>query len=198
MTAAVNNEYDAIVRLAKDGARNLIVFNVPDLGKVPEVTFGLANGSDKPNAGTNALASSLASSYNTQLASAISRATAATGIQVTTVDLYGFTDAAVANPGAYGLDSVNVPAWSGNYTDAKSGTLNSTDPAVQNRSLFWDDVHPTASVHNMAANIARAAVAPMQIYQADPARQHHQHPHRLRRRGHRPRHPRRLRRHHRG
>ena len=167
VTAAVNNEYDAITRLAKDGARNLVVFNIPDLGKVPEVTFGLANGSDKPNAGTNALASSLASSYNTQLASAISRATAATGIQVTTVDLYGFTDAAVANPGSYGLDSVNVPAWSGNFTDAKSGALNSTDPAVQNRSLFWDDVHPTASVHNMAANIARAAVAPMQVYQAD-------------------------------
>ncbi len=167
VTAAVNNEYDAITRLAKDGARNLVVFNVPDLGRVPEVTFGLANGSDKPNAGTNALASSLAASYNAQLATAVTRAAAATGLAITTVDVYGLTDAAVANPGAYGLDSVLVPAWSGNFTDPNSGKLNSADPAVQNRSFFWDDFHPTASVHNMVANIARVALAPMLVYQAD-------------------------------
>ena len=167
VTAAVSNESDAIVRLAKDGARNLVVFNVPDLGKVPEVTFGLANGSDHPNAGTDALASSLAASYNSQLAAAVTAAEAKTGIAVTTVDLYGFTDAAVANPGAYGLSSVNVPAWTGNFTDPKSGSLNSTDPAVQDRSFFWDDFHPTASVHNMVANVARSDVAPIQVYQAD-------------------------------
>ncbi|HEY0205833.1 MAG TPA: SGNH/GDSL hydrolase family protein [Acetobacteraceae bacterium] len=167
VTAAVSNESADITRLAKDGAKNLVVFTVPDLGKVPEVTFGLANGSDKPNAGTDALASSLAASYNTQLVAAITQATAATGINITTVDLYGLTDAAVADPGAYGLNSVNVPAWTGTFADPKSGTLNSTSQAVQNQSLFWDDFHPTASVHNDAANIALAAIAPIRIYQAD-------------------------------
>lgn len=167
VTAAVNNEYDAVTRLANDGARNLVVFNVPDLGRVPEVTFGLADGSDKPNAATNARASALAASYNTQLAAALTRATAATGIKVTTVDLYGLIDDATANPATYGLANTAVPAWSGRFDDAKSGTLVSTDPAVQNGYLFWDDFHPTASVHNEIANTARVTLAPVLIYRAD-------------------------------
>lgn len=167
VAAAVANEYDAVTRLARDGARTLVVFNVPDLGRIPEVTFGLADGSNKPNAATNARASALSASYNAQLATALTRATAATGIAITTVDLYGLTGDAVTNPGAYGLDSVLVPVWSGTFDDRSSGQLTSTDPAVQNRSFFWDDVHPTASVHNMAANLARAAVAPVLVFQAD-------------------------------
>ena len=72
VAAAVANESAAVLRLAADGARNLLVFSVPDLGRIPEVTFGLADGSDRPNAATNVRASALAASYNNQLAVALS------------------------------------------------------------------------------------------------------------------------------
>ena len=167
VAAAVANESAAVLRLAADGARNLLVFSVPDLGRIPEVTFGLADGSDRPNAATNVRASALAASYNNQLAVALSAAQVRTGIQITTIDLYALTNAALNNPAAYGLNSTAVPVWTGRFDDAKSGILASTDQAVQNQSFFWDDVHPTTAIHNNVANLARAALAPALVYQQD-------------------------------
>lgn len=167
VTDAVNNEYSDILQLASDGAKNLLVFNVPDLGDVPEVTFGLANGSDHPSAATDALASSLSSMYNAELASDLTTAAAKTGMNIQTADLYDFTNSIYTDPSAYSINSVNVPVWSGNFTSQSSGTLSSTNVATQDQSLFWDDFHPTASVHAMAANLARSLVAPAIVYEED-------------------------------
>ena len=165
VAAAVANESSDILRMAADGAQNLLVFNVPDLGKVPEVTFGLANGTDRPSDATDALASQLANSYNTQLSAALTADSVRTGLKITVVDLYALVDSAYANPAAYGLTQVNVPAWTGNFTDAKSGQLASTSQAVQDQYLFWDDFHPTAAIANTGANIALAALQTQVVYQ---------------------------------
>lgn len=54
---AVANEISFVNQLVADGAKNLLVLNVPDLGKTPDVTSGAANGSNTPSAALDAEAS---------------------------------------------------------------------------------------------------------------------------------------------
>jgi phospholipase/lecithinase/hemolysin len=53
---------------------------------------------------------------------------------------------------------VSDPCWTGDFTNPNSGTLCSTDPSDQNKFLFWDEVHPTAAGHLLAAEFALDAL----------------------------------------
>jgi phospholipase/lecithinase/hemolysin len=53
---------------------------------------------------------------------------------------------------------VSDPCWTGNFTDPSSGTLCSTNLDDQNQFLFWDEVHPTAAGHLLAAEFALDAL----------------------------------------
>ena len=167
VTDAVNNEIAAIHTMAKDGMKDLVVFNVPNLGLVPQVTFGDANGSDKPSASADALATSLSQSYNSQLAAALATQATSDGFGYQVVDVYSLITSAVANPAAFGYTNVTTPTWTGSFTDASSGTLTSTSVAQQNQDLFWDYIHPTASGHNNIADLALTEVAPSYVYEED-------------------------------
>ena len=140
---AVDNEIGFVKSLISGGAKNLLVMDVPDLGKTPSY-----------NGGTQAAeASALASAYNTDLFGQL--ATLATGgVRINIVDSYRLIDQAVADPAAYGLSNVTSPVWSGNFTSASSGTLVSSNPAVQNTYLFFDHEHPTETGHNALASAA--------------------------------------------
>ena len=97
------------------GAKNIVVWNVPDIGKTPAV---LAQGP-------------LASALGTTLASTMSDALAATiggDLDAKLFDSFDLINDAVANPGAFGLSNV---------TDACAQFLN-CDPS---QFLFWDGIH---------------------------------------------------------
>lgn len=151
---AVSNEISFVKQLVSDGAKNLLVLDVPDLGKVPEVTNGLVNGSNTPSAALDAVASQLAAAYNTALISQLASLASADGLNVQVVDVFQLIDNAILNPAAYGLTNVTSPVWSGNYTSGSSGTLAVTGTAAQDQYLFWDHVHPTASGHQLIATAA--------------------------------------------
>jgi hypothetical protein len=85
VNAAVANEIAFVNHLIGDGAKNLLVLDVPDLGKIPEITQGLDNGSDTASAGYDAQASQLTSEYNTALNSQLA---AITGANVHVVNAY--------------------------------------------------------------------------------------------------------------
>jgi phospholipase/lecithinase/hemolysin len=163
---AVANEISAIHSLAKSGAKNFLVFNVPDLGLVPEVTQGLVNGSNTPSASLDALATSLSHSYDTQLARALGAEASTDGASIKILDAYSLLDDAAANPAAFGLTNTTTPVWSGNFTSSSSGTLAATTTATQDQYLFWDDFHPTAGIHQILANTAAALVTPAASTQA--------------------------------
>ena len=148
---AVANEISFVKQLVSDGAKNLLVLGVSDLGKTPYVTQGLANGSNTPSAALTAEASQLASEYNTALTSQLATIS---GISLHVIDAYQLLDNAVANPATYGLINVTSPVWSGNYTSSSSGTLASTSAAAQNQYLFWDQLHPTETGHQAIAEVA--------------------------------------------
>jgi len=101
------------------GAKNIVVWDVPDVGKAPAI---LADG-----LGASILGSTLAAAMNTALLGAIGGDS-----NVKLFDLFGLVDSVVANPGAFGLTNV---------TDACAQFVN-CNPS---QYFFWDGIHPTSA-----------------------------------------------------
>ena len=160
---AVANEVAFISHLIGDGAKDLLVLNVPDLGKVPVITLGLNNGSNTPSLAYDALATQLTSQFNAALTTQLATLTGAT---IRVVDANALINSAVATPSAYSLTNVTDRVWNGDFTSASSGTLTSTSVAAQNQYLFFDAYHPTESGHQAIADLAEQAlsgVAPLVV-----------------------------------
>jgi len=149
---AVANETSFVSGLAADGARNLVVLNVPDLGKIPsEAARGPA---------VAQLASKLSALYDSQLSAALGTLAAADHLNLHVVDAYSLLDQGVANPSAFGLTNVTQPVWTGTFNNPASGTLNAVG-AAQNGYLFFDGLHPTATGHQYIADLAHASLFPV-------------------------------------
>ena len=142
--AAAQSEAADIGTLIAQGARDILVPLVPDLGVTPAATA----------AGAGAAATLLAQTYNAALVSAIGDLGTTPGLRITFLDTFSLIDAAVADPGAFGLTNVTDPCYVGPYT---GGGLVCADP---NLYLFWDAGHPTAAAHAAIAALARAALVP--------------------------------------
>ena len=132
------------------GAKDLMLFDVPNLGLTPKIL-------DAGVPGLPAEASFLAQVFNADVLSDIG--TDAPGLTVYNIDTYGLLTDAVANPAEFGFSNVTDPCWTGGFTGyATGGTICSTVPAVQDTYLFWDSVHPTAQGHLLVANDALRAL----------------------------------------
>jgi outer membrane lipase/esterase len=129
--AATGNLID---ELQAAGAQRIVVWDVPDVGKVPSVT---ALGPSASFLGTL-----LASTMNAALDARLALETPG----VSLFDIFGLQDALIADPGAFGL--VNV-------TDACGAPSNACDPAT---ALYWDGLHPTATAHELIAGAIAAQV----------------------------------------
>ncbi len=113
------------------GAKDIVVWNTPDLGLAPAVS-GLG-------APTAALATLLTDTMNDALAA---RLGLEVGVDI--FDLFGLLGDIVAAPSAYGLS---------NAKDAcELGQCPSSD------YLFWDGIHPTAQGHQILAAAMQAQV----------------------------------------
>ena len=141
--AAVENEVSVISGMAAHGAQNLLVLNVPDLGKTPYET---ARGPAVAQSAT-----SLASLYDSDLATALQPLEASGALKIDLVNTFSVIDQVIANPGAYGFTNVTDPLWSGGLTSSSSGTLAATG-AAQSQYLFFDGLHPTAQAHALLAS----------------------------------------------
>jgi phospholipase/lecithinase/hemolysin len=143
--ASVETEVSFISSLIADGARDILVMNVPDLGTLPiEVALGPQR---------VASVSALSAFYDTALQSALATVQ---GAAIHVLDAYSLFDSVVADPGAFGLANATSAVWSGDSTDSTSGTLATTVPAQQNQYFFWDIVHPTAGGHSVIAAATEA------------------------------------------
>lgn len=142
VNAAVANETGFLQGLVAHGAKNIVVMNVPDLGKTPHEE---ARGADLV-----ARASALSSEYDAALSTSVAQLVASTGVKMSVVDTYALLDGAIANPAAYGFTNVTQPLWNGTLTDPNSGTLAATGAAA-NGYLFFDDLHPSAQTHQLLA-----------------------------------------------
>jgi phospholipase/lecithinase/hemolysin len=138
-----------IAGLAARGATNFLLPNVPDIGLAP-----LHNATGA----ASEAASGLTAYYNAAVTAAVVPLAITDHLNIDIVDLYSLTDAIVANPASYGFTDVTDPVWSGNGTNPDSGTLAATTLAGQDRYLFWDYLHPTASGQALLAGAAENLV----------------------------------------
>ena len=126
--------YTIDAELEAAGAKNILVWNVPDLGKTPAV---LADG-----ALASILGTTIASTMNLALLGAIG-----SDPDVKLFDDFDLLDGVIANPGAFGLSNV---------TDACAQFLN-CDPS---EFLFWDGIHPTSAAEAIISDAIDSLVVP--------------------------------------
>ena len=131
------------------GARYVMLFNLPDIGKTPAF------------AGTSSAASvsALTSFYNSTLMGTID----ALNLHPIRLNMFGLFNEVIANPAAFGF--VNVSSQACTTSSAllcTSSTL--VSPNAPQTYLFADPVHPTTGGHQVIADYATSVItAPEQI-----------------------------------
>lgn len=129
------NLAQAVSLLVKGGAKNILVSNVPDLGKLP---ISL-------NTPRSASLSSLSAQHNAGLAQELSALDQqfAPDVNVLLLDQAELFDRALTNPSAFGFTNVTEPCL--------GSTTVCSNP---DNYLFWDQFHPTAAGHQAIADFA--------------------------------------------
>ncbi|HEV2622509.1 MAG TPA: autotransporter domain-containing protein [Frateuria sp.] len=150
---AAQTEVGMLGQLQAAGARYVVVYNLPDIGKTPASAAG---GPAAQAGGTQ-----LALVYNGILSTGISQLSA-NGLNVIPVDTFRLINEIIANPSAYGFTNVTTPACNGSSVQcgpAGSGLPFSYAAGTDQTYLFADDVHPTTAAHAMLAQYVLAELA---------------------------------------
>jgi phospholipase/lecithinase/hemolysin len=165
VNAAVANEVSFVQQLVGSGAKTLLVLNVPDLGKIPDVT------SRQPQAGTaptaiETEATQLSTAYNAALSTQLAAVASASGTRIQIVDSNTLLNAAIANPAAYGLTNATTPVYTGDNGSFNSGGLAASGAAAQDQYLFFDSIHPTETGHGAIADLAEQQLSGVPVLAA--------------------------------
>jgi phospholipase/lecithinase/hemolysin len=122
--------------LAKQGATDLFVPNLPDVGMTPAIR----------RLGQRAMAEGryLADLFNHEVDKAMTELASAHKVRFHRLDIHAMAERARADPGAFGFTDVTTPC----------NVLVSCDGY-----LFWDDVHPTTRAHARLADAALTLIS---------------------------------------
>ena len=126
------------------GAQSILVPNVFDIGLTPAA------------AADRALATQRSVEYNTALATTLADVESSQGINLFEYDLFALSQDIVADPGAFDLVNITDPCTDGNVLNP--GFLGSCSDSVINQYAFIDDIHPTATVHDIIGNALVSAI----------------------------------------
>jgi phospholipase/lecithinase/hemolysin len=144
--SAIGAIRDNFVALWSAGARTFLVPNVPNLALTPAVAAQPAQ--------VRAAAAQLSAAYNGGLAQLLTGLEAQLpGTRIVRLDIFAALNDIVAAPGTYGLVNTTEPCL-------RFGVV--VDPFCREPRtyLFWDAIHPTATVHRILAERAEAALMP--------------------------------------
>jgi outer membrane lipase/esterase len=131
------------------GARYVMLFNLPDIGKTPAFAGTSSSGQ----------VSALTALYNSTLMATVD----ALNLHPIRVNVFGLFNEVIANPGAYGFTNVSSVACttSSSLICTPSTLVSPTSPQTY---LFADPVHPTTGGHQVIADYAASIItAPQQI-----------------------------------
>lgn len=130
----INNLATAVKRLAEIGAKNIVVVNLPDLGKLPATgTTERAN-----------LLSSLTQRHNSGLAASLESLRQEFGdTNIRYVDVNALFNQVYNSPGKYGINNVTQPCF-------REGVICDRP----NNYLFWDGIHPSTAAHKLLVQLA--------------------------------------------
>ncbi|CAA9583376.1 Phospholipase/lecithinase/hemolysin [uncultured Synechococcales cyanobacterium] len=141
-TETVENLSTAVKSLNEAGAKNIMVPNLPDLGKYPVTT-------NTPNA---PLLSTLSKKHNSDLAQALANLSQAPGsdINIISFDVNSLFSAAIDQPENFGFTNV---------TDACFNTTTLNVCSNPDQYLSWDGLHVTARAQEVLAESAFSALS---------------------------------------
>ena len=129
-----------IQRLYVAGARNFLVWRVPNIGLTPALRR-----LDVMSPGATTLAAGLTVAFNDGLDEVVGQSSALPGISIVRLDAFQLIDAIVASPANFGLSNV---------TAACVTTIAPFHCDRPDEFLFWDGIHPTAAGHAILAKEA--------------------------------------------
>jgi phospholipase/lecithinase/hemolysin len=146
VATAVMNLTNAIDTLYANGAREVIVPNLPNLGQTP------ASSNFPP--GYPAYVDSKVAQFNTTLASALTNIMQQNpGLRIYPLDANSLLTDILATPATFGFTVVTNGALEDTNLTDKSFTGPGAD------YVFWDIIHPTTKVHGLIATLAFERVA---------------------------------------
>ena len=136
VTATAQRVAGLVEQLARAGAVNILVPDVPPLGLIPNYKDDVAQAT-----ALNAASAAYRQEFNIQLDTAVSTlAGESITISLYRLDIYGLFYRLAANPADYGF--VNI---------SDSAQFQAVNP---DQYLFWDDIHPTTAGHYQIAAAA--------------------------------------------
>ncbi len=153
------------------GARYIVVYNLPDLGRTPQF---------RGSASTSAPFNLATVSYNAALNAGLAGRNG-----IIPINTFALVNEVIADPGLYGFTNVTGiacgPGAPGVVSSAACGAVGSGNPftyaaGTNNTFLFADGVHPTGAGHRLLANVVISTIAapgqvslagelPLQVYQ---------------------------------
>ncbi|MBB3228016.1 outer membrane lipase/esterase [Luteibacter sp. Sphag1AF] len=151
VATAATQEVGTLKTLQAAGAKTIVVFNLPDVGKTP---MALAAGATAAGQ-----ISQLSQLYNGVLSGGLS--TLNRGI--VPIDTYSLLNEVIANPSQYGFTNVTTPACTtASSLTCTPGTL--VAPNANQNYLFADGIHPTTAAHALLGQYAVSIItAPEKI-----------------------------------
>jgi len=159
IAAAAAQEVKLIGQLQAAGAKNILVFNLPNVGITPSAA----------SQGASAAASltGLSLVFNGTLNTGLSQL----GKGIVPINTYGLLNEVVANPQGFGFSNVTAPACTGGDGSsvhcAPQGTPGATvtyAAGTDQTYLFADGVHPTTAAHAMLGQYVLSVLqAPAQM-----------------------------------
>jgi outer membrane lipase/esterase len=142
---AAATEVTLLSQLEAAGARYVVVYNLPDLGKTPD---SIADGPD-----AQAVSTQLTLAFNDVLNTGVTQLRKS-GLNVVLVDTFSQFNEAIANPGTYGFTNVTEGACGADAMAVVCGPEGSDMPftyplGADKTYLFADGVHPSAATNVM-------------------------------------------------
>lgn len=157
----VSNLSTAIQSLTGIGAKNILVANQPDLGKLPGFI-----GNPQASAGLTAL-SGAHNSFLAQTLSLLSPSLSASGVNLIPLDINALVNDALTNPAKYGFTNTTQSCISPPPL-LNPGVIPSVC-ANPDEYVFWDDIHPTTAAHAFIGEFAFETISSSQAVPEPPA-----------------------------
>jgi phospholipase/lecithinase/hemolysin len=139
-TKPVENILQSVKLLATAGAKNILVLNLPNLGKIPAATID--------NRNPISLSQSTIE-FNSALAAGLRTLSQNSKLNIVSFDVDYLVKQITTNKQLFGVKNV---------TDACLNTTTQTICTDPNKYLYWDDFHPTTAIDKLVAEKALAAI----------------------------------------
>jgi phospholipase/lecithinase/hemolysin len=152
---AVYNLSASLTSLAAVGAKNIMVVNLPDLGKFP-----VAGNNNQVSAlistSINIHNSSLTTNFNF-LSHQLSP-----DINIIPLDVNSLVNKIIADPGEFGFTNV-TESCIGNLSVIPINISPQSVVCTPDKFLFWDQVHPTTATHQIIGELAFSLLKPASV-----------------------------------